>query len=248
MANQNISFFDSIPLASNDINTESTLVKNPNWVVYPVSLQEHRKESKEYVKKYSVKERAYIIHMFKKGKQFFSRATDIFDKYNVPYELQMLPALESGFNANAVSSAGAVGYWQFMSELAKEYGLRTGGKKDERKNFTKSTNAAAKFFRDQLKFFDNDLLLTVAAFNCGQGRVISALKRSKKEDAGFWDIRKYLPAETRKFVMRFVALNVIAANYEKFINKDLNFDEPHLIQLASTDSIHGGNSTSGNTL
>ena len=71
----------------------------------------------------------------------------------------MLPALESNFNANAVSRAGAVGYWQFMSELAKEYGLQIGGKNDERKNFSKSTVAAAKFFRDQLDYFNNDLLL-----------------------------------------------------------------------------------------
>ena len=107
---------------------------------------------------------------------------------------------------------------------------------DERKNFVKSTVAAAKFFRDQLDFFNNDILLTVAAFNCGQGGVLSAVKKSKKANADFWDIKKYLPTETRIFVMKFIALNVISHNYDKFINGDLNFNEPPLIQLALVDS------------
>ena len=233
-------YFDSIPIASAspDKNIENTLVKNPNWVIFPVSLQDHRNESKDYIKRYSISERAYIIHMFNKGRKFFSKAIDIFDKYNIPNELQVLPALESNFTANAVSSAGAVGYWQFMSELAGEYGLRTGGKNDERKNFVKSTVAAAKFFRDQLDFFNNDLLLTVAAYNCGPGRVKLAIKKSDKTDADFWDVKQYLPAETRRFVMKFVALNVIAANYDKFLDRKLNFEEPHLIQLATTDSAN----------
>jgi len=243
-------YLDSIPIASITPNSSSvnTLIKNPNWVVYPSSLQEHREESKGYVKRYSTRERSYIIHMFDRGKPYFPRAIKIFDKYNVPYELQMLPALESNFRANAVSPAGAVGYWQFMSELAREYGLSTGVKNDERKNFLKSTVAAAKFFRDQLEYFNGDLLLTVAAYNCGQGRVKVAIKNSRKKEADFWDIKAYLPAETRRFVMKFVSLNVIAANYEKFIAGNLNFDEPHLIQLSETDSTKQDNSFTRNSL
>lgn len=227
---------------------ESALVQNPDYVVYPASLEEHREESKSYVKLYSSRERSYIIHMFNKGKKFFPQALQIFDKYNLPTELQVLPALESNFNANAVSNAGAVGYWQFMSELAGEYGLSVNDKNDERKNFSKSTIAASKFFRDQLRFFDNDLLLTVAAFNCGQGRVRSAIKKTGKTDADFWDIKKYLPNETRIFVMKFISMNVIAANYEKFIDRKLNFNEPHLVQLASLDSSKNDISISRNSL
>ncbi len=227
---------------------ESTLVQNPGYVVYPASLEEHRDESKSYVKQYSTRERSYIIHMFNKGKNFFPKALQIFDKYDLPSELQVLPALESNFNANAVSNAGAVGYWQFMSELAGEYGLSVNGKNDERKNFSKSTTAASKFFRDQLRFFDNDLLLTVAAFNCGQGRVRSAIKKTGKTDPDFWDIKKYLPNETRIFVMKFISMNVIAANYDKFIARKLNFNEPHLIQLASLDSAKNDISISRNSL
>ena len=212
---------------------------NPLSVVYPASLQDYRKQTKEYIKSFSKKERDYIIHIFNKGKKFFPKAVAILGKYEVPLELQMIPVVESEFTANAVSPVGAVGYWQFMATLAKEYGLRIDGKYDERKNFSKSTTAAAKFFRDQLDYFDDDLLLCVAAYNCGPGRVQSSIKKSGKKNPNYWDIKKYVPAETRKFVMKFIAFNVIAANYEKFLNRELDFSEPPLIQIAKDSSKSG---------
>ncbi|MDQ2863696.1 MAG: lytic transglycosylase domain-containing protein [Bacteroidota bacterium] len=213
-----------------------TAATNPLAVVYPSNIQECRLETKDYVKSFIKKKRDYIIYIFQKGEKFFPKAVDILDKHDVPMELQMIPVLESQFNANAVSPAGAVGYWQFMAELAREYGLHTGAKNDERKNFVKSTVAAAKFFRDQLDYFNEDLLLSVAAYNCGPGRVQSSIRKSGKKDANFWDIKKYLPFETRRFVMDFIAFNVIAANYEKFLNKKMDFTEPVLIQIAAKDS------------
>ena len=209
---------------------------NPLFAAYPVCLKEHRQQTKDYVKAFSEKKRNYIIHIFNKGKKFFPRAIDILEKYDVPVELQMLPVLESEFNPNAVSHAGAVGYWQFMGELAQEYGLRTNGKYDERKNFSKATVAAAKCFRDQLEYFNDDILLAVASYNCGPGRVRLSIKKSGKADADFWDVKKFLPAETRKFVMNFIALNVIAANYDKFIDNKLDFNEAPKAGIVTVDS------------
>jgi membrane-bound lytic murein transglycosylase D len=222
---------------NSSVKRDMYIMDNPNRVIYPENLEEYRENSEDYIKKYSVRERAYIIHMLKKGQKYMPQALEIFDKYDVPYEFQMLPALESNWSANAVSPAGAVGYWQFMGTLAREYGLKIGGSNDERKNFLKSTHAAAKFFRDQLAFFDGDILLTVAAYNCGQGRVRSSLKKSKVKNANYYDIKEFLPAETRRFVNKFVSLNVIAENYRNFIAKNLDFSAPHLIQLASTDTM-----------
>ena len=235
------------PLESEPI-VSVTSEANPLAVVYPESLQEYRLETKDYVKAFSKKNRDYIIYIFKKGKKFFSKAIDILDKYDVPLELQMIPVLESQFNANAVSPAGAVGYWQFMKELAGEYGLQTAAKNDERKNFSKSTVAAAKFFSDQLDFFNEDLLLAVAAYNCGPGRVQSSIRKSGKTNADYWDIKKYLPSETRKFVMDFIAFNVIAANYDKFLNKKMDFTEPVLIQVAARDLSIKNDSTTVSVL
>jgi membrane-bound lytic murein transglycosylase D len=223
-------------VGNSEPSTEPTSETNPLSVIYPVNLQECRMQTKEYINSYSKKEREYIIYIFKKGEKFFPKTIDIFQKYEVPLELQMIPALESQFNANAVSPVGAVGFYQFMGELGKDYGLHIGSKYDERKNFIKSTVAAAKFFRDQLNYYNGDLLLSVASYNCGPGRVQQGIKKSGKKDATFWDIKKYLPYETRRFVMDFITFNVIAANYDKFLNKKLDFNEPPLIQVVVTDS------------
>ena len=239
---------DTITNKSLDSASSLYLVDNPERVVYPEILEEHRDESEDYVERYSKREREYIIHMFKRGKNYFPKADAILTKYDVPQEFRVLPALESNFKSNAVSPVGAVGYWQFMGELAREYGLHTGGQNDERKNFTKSTVAAAKFFRDQLDFFNDDILMTVAAFNCGQGRVRSSIKKSKTKNPDYWDIKEFLPAETRRFVMKFVSLNVIAANYDKFLKRKLDFNQPHVIQVASLDSSQTDISVSRNAL
>ncbi len=221
---------------SSDSTSSLYTIDNPNRVIYPEILREHREESKAYIKKYMHKEREYIKLMFRRGKSYMPIAERILDKYDVPPEFQVLPALESNFNAHAVSPAGAVGYWQFMPELAREYGLKIGGKYDERKNFTKSTIAAAKFFRDQLEQYNDDPLLVVAAYNSGPGRVNYAIRKSGAKDPDYWKIKAYLPAETRRFVMNFLALNVIRTNYDMFLKKNIDFDEPATIQIASNDS------------
>ena len=222
-------------------------------VSFPEILAGNEEESLAYIEKFSVNRRAYLIRTYNRSKNFFPKATTILQKYNLPHELKVLLALESAFNANAVSRAGAVGYWQIMDEVAKEYGLKyvaqqkaaekkaalkkeltKGGKKgkktakpvqvkDDRKNFNKSTYAAARYLKDRSRNLDNDLLLMVASYNCGIGNVWEAMKKTGKADAGFWDVKDYLPSETQAYVMNFIALNVIFHNYDKFTNNTLLF-------------------------
>jgi len=202
-------------------------------VEYPESLQEQKEQSLEYVENFSNKKRNYLISIYEKGKEYFPKVEEVLKSFQLPVELKVLMALESGFNGNAVSRVGAVGYWQIMDAVAKEYGLhivsrkhKQSGKlkkKDDRKNFTKSTLAAAKYLRDRCLDLNNDLLLMVASYNCGVGRVWNAIKKCGKADAGFWDIKNFLPAETRNYVMNFIALNVIFGNYENFTKKQLVF-------------------------
>ena len=63
----------------------------------------------------------------------------------------------------------------------------------------------------------------VASYNCGVGNVWEAMKKTGKAEPDFWDIKDYLPAETRAYVMNFITLNVIFHNYEKFENNTLLF-------------------------
>ena len=214
---------DTTLLANNNINSSTvTIIKAPN-VIYPFSIQAHRDKTLSYTQKYGNTKREYITRMYQKGKKYFPKVVSVFKKYDLPQELKVLVALESGFDANAVSSAGAVGYWQMMGEAATDYGLKFSANNDDRKNFSKSTQAAAKYFRDGAKLYNNDILLMVASYNCGNGNVRKALRKSGKTNADFWDIKKHLPAETRNYVMNFIALSVIFENYEKFSKKQLVF-------------------------
>jgi len=219
---------------TSELNTSEfkNLVEDNN-VKYPESLQNERDQSLEYIKKFSDKKRDYLLNIYQQGQKYFPKIVNILKQYQLPEELKVLMALESGFNGNAISKAGAVGYWQIMSVVAKEYGLRISSsknthsgklkKRDDRKSFDKSTLFAAKYFRDSQSDLNSDLLLMVASYNCGTGRVLNAIRKSGKSDARFWDIKKYLPAETRKYVMNFIALSVIFENFEKFSNNQLVF-------------------------
>ncbi|MEP6617025.1 MAG: lytic transglycosylase domain-containing protein [Ginsengibacter sp.] len=218
-----------------------TLASTPSNVVYPENLESHRAQTIGYIEKFSASKRKYLLNTYQKGKKYFPKVTAMLKRYQLPQELRVLLALESGFNANAVSRAGAVGYWQIMDDVGREYGLHivaarekvSAKKKDERKNFSKSTLAAVQYLRDRCRNLDNDLLLMVAAYNCGVGNVWDAMKRSGKKDPDFWAIKKYLPAETRSYVMNFIALNVIFANYDNFAKQKLVFNPlpPQTIEI-----------------
>lgn len=220
----------TVLLANNSTTMPSAVtITNVANIVYPESFEIDKLQYIDYVQKFSNKKRDYLVEMYDKGQNYFPKITPILKKYNLPEELKVLIALESGFNANAVSRAGAVGYWQMMNESAKDYGLqissskKTHNKNDERKNLIKSTTAASKYLVAHAKMLGDNLLLMVASYNCGIGKIKQAIKRSGITNAGFWDIKKYLPKETRNYVMDFIALNIIFANYDKFSKKNLVF-------------------------
>lgn len=206
-------------------SAEEPVVTKPSNVIYPFILQDHREASIQYVQQFSDRKREYLIRTYKNGTKYFSKVNTVLKKYNLPQELKVLIALESGFNAHAVSRAGAKGYWQFMDEVAVEYGLKISKQTDDRTNFTKSTNAAARYLRDRFKDLDNDVLLVVASYNCGIGNVWEAMKKTGIANPDFWDIKKYLPSETRNYVMNFIALNVVFNNYDKFLEKNMLFND-----------------------
>jgi membrane-bound lytic murein transglycosylase MltF len=239
-------------------NMDDYVIKAVN-VVYPDVLAGAEEQTLDYIEKFSVNRRSYLMRMYTKGKKLFPKITTVLHKQKLPEEFKVLIALESAFNANAVSKAGAVGYWQIMDEVAQEYGLKYEPQlsaaekkklekelkkstkvkpaktkkavvKDDRKNFTKSTNAAARYLKDRSRNLDNDPLLVVASYNCGVGNVWDAMKKTGLANPDFWDVRNYLPAETRNYVMNFITLNVIFKNYDKFVNNTLNFKEVKIIK------------------
>jgi membrane-bound lytic murein transglycosylase D len=122
--------------------------------------------------------------------------------YNIPDELKYLPIIESSMNPHAVSRVGATGLWQFMFSTAKGYGLNMDNFVDERKDPVQASYAAAAYFQDAYAEL-GDWLLAIAAYNCGAGNVNRAIAKAHSRD--FWQIRPFLPQETRNYVPAFIA-------------------------------------------
>lgn len=80
--------------------------------------------------------------------------------------LQAMIATESGFDPHAVSHKGAVGLMQLMPETARRYGVRN--PYDPAENI----RGGSKYLRDLMRKFNNDLSLTLAAYNAGEDAII----------------------------------------------------------------------------
>jgi membrane-bound lytic murein transglycosylase D len=123
----------------------------------------------------------------------------------LPRELCFLPAVESGFQARALSPRGASGLWQLMRNTASPYGLRMDQWLDERRDFWKATDASLDKLAENYSWF-GDWYMALAAYNCGAGRLSAIVRRYPGND--FWALRRkgVLPRETAAFVPQFLAM------------------------------------------
>ena len=156
----------------------------------------------DYMKRHS----KHLTNMKGWGKPYFNLIENVLMQYGLPRELKYIAVIESNLSTAATSHMGAGGPWQFMPYTAREYGLSVNAYNDERRDYYKSTHAAARYlltlYRD-LK----DWLLVMAAYNGGPGRVYSAMKKSGSKN--FWSLQYYLPEESRTYVKRFIATHYI---------------------------------------
>jgi len=136
----------------------------------------------------------------------------ILEEEGVPPELFYLAMIESGLNPKAYSYAHASGVWQFITSTGKMYGLKKTWWIDERRDFEKSTRAAAHLLKNLYTEFD-DWYLAFAAYNCGSTRVKKTIKRQGTND--YWKLTR-LPAQTRNYVPNIMAAIFIANNPEKY--------------------------------
>lgn len=140
---------------------------------------------------------------------------DILRREGVPDELAYLPFTESGFNATAISRAGASGMWQFMKGTGKIYNLDDNFWVDERRDFEKATTAAARHLRDLYEDL-GDWHLALAAYNAGMGKIIRAIRMYESRDFYTLSRYSYLKRETKDYVPKYLALRHIFCNYQEY--------------------------------
>lgn len=168
-----------------------------------------------YTRQYMANHNKTLTVVKKRSTKHFSLIDNVLKKHNIPKELKYLAVIESALNQVAKSPVGAVGPWQFMAGTARHMGLTVNGKRDDRTDWYKSTNAAAKYLT-YLYSELNDWLLVIAAYNSGPTPVQRAIDRTGSKS--FWDIKKYLPRETQGHVLAFIATASIFENMSKFID------------------------------
>lgn len=159
-----------------------------------------------FVQNYMEKETPKLLKIKNRGRSYLNMIDGIFAQHGLPIELKYLAVIESELKPTAVSWAGAVGPWQFMPATARGYGLKISGKRDDRKDYFKSTHAAAKYLKYLFHEFE-DWLLVIAAYNGGPGVVYRAIKKSNSRN--FWNLQHHLPAESRNHVKKFIATHYI---------------------------------------
>ena len=150
---------------------------------------------------------------------------DILKKEGLPKDLIYIALIESGFSSTAHSSASAVGYWQFIRGTGKHYGMQIDNYVDERRDFVRSTQAAADYFKGLYNLFGS-WYLAIASYNVGENRVKNLVMKHHTRD--FWQLAREnkLPAETANYVPKFLAARLIAREPEKYGFTEIEYMPP----------------------
>jgi len=154
--------------------------------------------------------------------QYMSQVEYFLHETRLPEDFKYLAIVESGFK-NAVSSAGAAGFWQLMPETAKQYGLIVNELVDERNDFNKATHAACKVLADyylyiRKQFGISSWVLTAAAYNNGIGNIQNAIK---KQGANYFQMQ--LNEETAAYVYKIIAVKELFEFPELYM-KDFGYN------------------------
>ncbi|MDT0137012.1 transglycosylase SLT domain-containing protein [Acidovorax sp. PRC11] len=167
----------------------------------------------------------YMQRMTERSSKYLFHIVEELELRGMPTELALLPYIESAFNPMAVSSAKAVGMWQFMPATGSDYQLKQNAFRDDRRDVLASTRAALDYLQRLYGMF-GDWHLALAAYNWGEGNVGRAIARNQKQGLGTSYTDLNMPAETRMYVPKLQAVKNIVAHPERF-NTELPLIENH---------------------
>ena len=148
---------------------------------------------------------------FKRIPRYFPAIEAALEAKGLPQDLKYLTLIESNLRDDAVSSAGAVGPWQFMRGTALANGLEKKDWRDDARAWEDSTQAALAHLESLRQVFAS-WTLALAAYNSGAGRVSRAMESQGMPD--FYGLR--LPRETERYVFRAFAAKLVVENPEAY--------------------------------
>ena len=220
----------------NTVNSTSTTHLNPQSIPSQPKAISFANE-KAHLDKYYVQERldrellvntfwhSNTILVLKRSKKYFPIIESILSKNGIPDDFKYLAVIESGL-IHVKSPAGAEGFWQFMPQTAREYGLEVNADVDERLHLIKSTESAAAYLKDAYEVFGN-WTLAAASYNAGMQRIQSAMNKQKAKS--YYDL--FLNEETSRYMHRLIATKLIFESPESYgfaITDEESYDFPEI--------------------
>ena len=139
----------------------------------------------------------------KRANRWFPVIEPILEKNGVPADFKYLSVIESGLT-NVVSPAGATGYWQFLKDTGREYGLEINNEVDERYHVEKSTEAACKYLKDAHDKYGS-WTMAAASYNMGMNGLDKQIERQKVSN--YYDL--LLNEETGRYLYRILAVKEV---------------------------------------
>lgn len=185
-----------------------------------------------------VKHPEYLQRVTERARRYAWHIHQALQERGMPAEIALLPIVESAYDPFAYSHGRAAGLWQFIPATGKRFGLAQNWWYDGRRDVIDSTRAALDYLQHLHKRFKGDWLLALAAYNSGEGTVIKARRRNRKQGkpTGFWDLK--LPRETRAYVPKLIALGqLVNAPSDYGIELDPVPDQPYFQTVATGGQI-----------
>jgi len=157
---------------------------------------------------------SYVQRVFQRSERYLFHIVSEVEARGLPMELALLPVVESAFNPYAYSPGRAAGLWQFIPASGALMGLKQNWWQDQRRDVVASTSAALDYLQKLNAMFGGDWLLTIAAYNTGEGAVQRAIEKNRRLGlpTTFWALP--LPSETRAYVPRLLAIRTLLMDPE----------------------------------
>ena len=155
---------------------------------------------------------AFVDQIVERATPYLHHIVEEAERRDMPTDVALLPIVESAYRAEARSPGHAAGIWQLIPSTGRHFGLKQSAWYDGRRDVLASTDAALDYLEALHGRFDGDWLNAFAAYNCGEGIVERAIARNRRagRSTDFWSLA--LPAETRGFVPKLIAVSKIVAD------------------------------------
>ena len=162
--------------------------------------------------------RPQVILWLKRSRRYLPHIEQILKANGMPDDIKYIAVAESALLPHVGSGKGAIGFWQFMADTGRKYGLNINERVDDRRNLFASTAAAVRYFNELYGKFSS-WELAAAAYNMGEAGLMAEILEQATNN--YYQL--YLPLETQRYIFRILSVKLILMDPEKYgfkLNED----------------------------